>query len=122
MIINNFNEKLNSEINERMQSSDWDLNIASNVLNRRNKKIKRNLYTFSSFGLLATAAVIIFAVFINPPSAKMNDVEIFISKQVAETHKTVFKENYSNNLISVSYTEDTNDPIDNLIYTALIKR
>lgn len=122
MTINNFNEKMNSEINERIQSSDWDLNIASNVLNRRNKKIKRNLFTLSSFGLLATAAVIVFAVFINPPSAKMNDVEIFISKQVAETHKTVFKENYSRNLLTVSYSENANDAFDNIIYTAITKR
>jgi hypothetical protein len=122
MAVNGFDEKMNTEINERMQSPDWDLIIASKVIDRRNKKIRKNLYTLSSFGLLATAAVIVLAVFITTPSTKMNDVEIFISKQVQETHKTVFKENFSNNLISVSYTEDTNDPIDNIIYTALIKR
>ncbi|MBN2401381.1 MAG: hypothetical protein JXN64_03185 [Spirochaetes bacterium] len=122
MIINGFDEKMNSEINARMQSPDWDLNIASKVIERRNKKIKRNFYALSSFSLLATAAVVVIAVFINTTPVKMNDVEIFISKQVEETHKIVFKEKYSNNMMTVSYTEDSNDPIDNLILTALTRR
>jgi hypothetical protein len=122
MTVNGFVEKMNSEINARMQSPEWDLNIASRVINRRNQKIKRNFYALSSFSVLATAAVIVFAVFINTPSAKMNDVELFISRQVEETHKTVFKENYSRNLMTASYSEDANDPIDNIIYTAITRR
>jgi hypothetical protein len=122
MIINEFNEKMNSEINARMQSPEWDLHIASGVINRRNQKRKRNFYALSSVSVLATAAVIVFAVFINTPSAKMNDIELFISRQVEETHKTVFKENYSRNLLTVSYSENANDAFDNIIYTAITKR
>ena len=121
MTLNNYNEKMNSAINARMQNPDWDLDIASRVITKRNKKIKK-LYAFSSFSVMATAAVIVFAVFINTAPVQMNDVELFVTMQVEETHKTVFKESYSNNLLSASYAEDASDPVDNLIYTALTMR
>jgi hypothetical protein len=122
MTVNGFNEKMNSEINARLYSPEWDFNIASRVINKRNHQIKRNFYALSSLSALATAAVIVFAVFINTPATKMNDVELFISRQVEETHRTVFKEGYSRNLLTVSYSEDASDPFDNIIYNAISAR
>ncbi len=122
MTANEYQEKMDLEISKRMNNPEWDFNIASRVISKRNKKIKRNLYALSSFSLMATAAVIIFAVFVNGPSAKVNDLEIFISKQVEGTHKEVFREGYSNNLLYVNSYEDANNHIDTLIDNALLRR
>ncbi len=122
MAVNGFDERMDSEINARLHSAEWDHDIASGVINKRNRKIKRNIYALSSFSALATAAVIVFAVFINPPATKMSDVELFISRQIEGTHKTVFKEGYSKNLVTVGYSEDANDPFDNIIYSAVSRR
>ena len=121
MTVNNFSEKMNSAIDARMQNADWGLDIASRVIKKRNKKMKK-IYTLSSFSVMATAAIIVFALFLNTAPIQMNEVELFVTMQVEETHKTVFKDDYNENLLSVSNTEDSGGSVDNLIYTALTMR
>ena len=122
MTINNkFDERMDFEINQRITNPDWDYTIAANVVSKHRKKVRKNIYTVSSLSLLATAAMILVAVFFTDPSGQLNDVETFISKQVNETHKAVFKDTYADSLLTVSYTEDSNS-VDNLITTALLTR
>ncbi|MFH0974180.1 MAG: hypothetical protein V1874_00185 [Spirochaetota bacterium] len=122
MTTNQFDERMDFEISQRTNNPDWDSFIGARVTSKHRKKIRRNVYAFSSLSMLATAAVVVFAVFFNTPAVKQSEYKIFISKQVDETHKSVFKNSYSGSLLSVSFTDDGNNSIDNLIDSALLKR
>ncbi len=122
MSVNEFHEKMNLEIDKRMNSSEWDLNIAAGVISARNKKVKRNIFSISSLSLLATAAIIVIAFFVSAPSVKINDLDVFIAEQVDGTHKEVFKEDYSKNLLQINSKENIDGPIYYLVDTALSVR
>lgn len=121
MIAKQYQEKMHSEINRRISSPEWDFDIASQVISKRNKKIKRNIFALSSLSLAATAAIVIFAIFVNT-QPRVNDLNRFITKQIDGTQKEVFKETYSDNILSLNSNEYSGDPTDKLIDNALSMR
>jgi hypothetical protein len=118
----NYQEKMDFEIDKRLNSAEWGLDIASEVISARNRKIKKNIFSFSSLSLLATAAAIVVVFFIIPPSSKVNDLDLFIAEQVNGTHKEVFNNDYSENMLQANSIENKNGLIYHLVDTALSMR
>jgi len=114
--------KMNQEIDQRLQSPEWDLDVASRVIFLRNKRKKRNIMAISTGGLAACASVMFFSFFVNTSSVEVNDLDLFVNKQVDGTHKEVFTGSHSKNIIYAGATESENDPVDYLITNALSMR
>jgi predicted PurR-regulated permease PerM len=113
-----FSEK----IRERIESNEWDREIASRVLSAIRKKRKRMVA--ASLTSLATAAMILLAfIFVlNSPSTP-DKIDQFITSQLDGTFNSVFNKGYRESLASLlSSQTPPDDDIDILIDETLTMR
>jgi hypothetical protein len=118
----NFENKLNNEILRRINSNNWNLEIASRVISSRQKKRKRITYFsyISSFSLAAFAAVFYFLGTGN--EKKENLYQKFITKQVEGTYHYI-KNNKSLTSITVNdLAEPSGNEIDYFVDEVLSSR
>ena len=90
MKTNKLKERLDFEINKRMDSRNWDLDIASKVIQSKNRSRKKAIYISSISSFSFAALMIIFFIFgLTTTRLHENLYEQFITKQIEGTYTTV---------------------------------
>ncbi len=106
-----FISNMHSEIEKRLHSDSWNLEISSKVLK---KKKKKNLMIFSSsigtFAAVAATVMFILTSGFNTGTST-NVYYSFISKQVEGTYNNVFKKDNNNSSAEI-YSSDIDSTID----------
>lgn len=113
MINNNVQQIMNDEIKKRLESKDWNLDIARKVLEKKNTEKSRIIKGTFTVTLAAAASIIALFLF---QLIKVNNVETYdqyINKQVEGTYSYVFGK-----------TEDSDDmdDVESLIDDAMDSR
>ncbi len=122
MHVKDMNLVFSEKIRERIESNEWDREIASRVLSAIRKRRRRMAATLLTS--LATAAIIVLAfIFVlNSPSAP-DKIDQFITSQLDGTYKSVFNKSYRESLPSIlSSQSPPDDDIDILIDETLTMR
>ena len=116
-------EIMGAHINKRMESDEWNYEIAESVFSKRkrNKRITIITTSITSFAIVAS----IFMTFIlnSNVSSKGDMIGQFVYLQIEGTYREVFEENY-NKGSSMNIVDETisYDSIDDLIDNALSMR
>lgn len=114
---------MNAEISKRMESPQWNLGIAQNVLSRVKKTRKRRLMAASITSLVTVALLLTSIIFDTGGKPGIPEFKQFISAQVDGTYSEVFMvrdaESSSNDIL---YRRILSDPIDELIDNTLSMR
>ena len=114
---------MDAEISKRMESPQWDLDIAQKVLSRRKKTKRKGL--MAAFLTSFAACILLLPPFIFHTGEKPVKAEFgtFISTQVNGTYKQVFAVRSVNNFSdTLSYGGIPADPTDDLIDSVLAMR
>jgi hypothetical protein len=122
MHVEDMNLVFSEKIRERIESNEWDREIASRVLSAIRKKRKR--IAVASLSSLATAAMIVvaFIFVLNSPSAP-DKIDQFITSQLDGTYNSVFNKSYRESLPSILSSQlPPDDDIDILIDETLTMR
>ena len=121
MILKNYDDMMQKEIQARMESSAWDFSIATAVMREKRKTLRHFTYAASSLAFAAVFTVVfIFGLGRDAEKPVYSD---FISQQVEKTHAGSFEKNIL--LVSSTKAEQAvifSDDMTSLIDDALIMR
>ncbi|MBN2038668.1 MAG: hypothetical protein JW864_01405 [Spirochaetes bacterium] len=119
MEINKLKERLDFEINKRIESDNWDMEIASKVIRAESRNRKKTLYISSVSSFAFAALMLIIFAFGLTTSPDENLYEQFITKQVRQTYSSVIGEDTGNlpaeNNGDTIFTGEIDSVIDNVL-------
>jgi len=112
-------QRLDSEIGKRLESTNWNLDMAHKVIGARKKSRKKVIYISSMSSFSFAALMIIFFVFGISTVPQENIYEQFITKQVQGTYSTITGEDTNNlvagNNLDVVFTGEIDSVIDDTL-------
>ncbi|MCU0821669.1 MAG: hypothetical protein MUC95_04245 [Spirochaetes bacterium] len=117
----NLKNIMDTEIEKRLESPEWDLKIAGKIVSEARHRKKRR-YAAASISSMAAAAVIIIAIFPNPGGNTAGEYELLIKNQLDGIYTQVFNEKYISSYKSGNDEAVLYDNIDVLIDNTLSKR
>ena len=114
---------MDAEISKRMESPQWDLDIAQKVFSRRKKAKRKSLMGACLISLAACILLLPPFIFTTGEKPAKADFGTFISTQVNGTYEQVFAaRNIQDSSSTLSYGDIPADTTDDLIDSVLAMR